>query len=294
MSSVDQFCKIPSGIQLCYRTYGDKENEAIVLIAGLGQQLIAWPLKFVEALVEKCFYVVCFDNRDVGRSQRINETPPNTLQKLLGKAPKHGYSLKDMASDVIGLMQHLSIQQAHIAGMSMGGMIAQTVAVNFPQHTLSLTSLFSTTGSKKVGQPTFGSLLRIVSPPAKTKKKSISDFVKLMKYFGPSSYKIDQFELENYASLAWDRNQGLNNESGFSRQIAAIYRSGDRSQELRQIKIPTLIIHGDDDVLVQPSGGIACAELIPNANLKIFSGMGHYLPQAILPEIVNLINELKC
>ena len=285
----DRFCKLPSGISLCYRTHGDSNGVPLLLVAGLGQQLISWPATLVDALTNNGFFVITFDNRDVGRSDRIHERPPGMLQQLL-RRPGEGYNLGDMAADTAGLLNGLGVDAAHLVGMSMGGMIAQTVAARYPQHTLSLTSIFSTTGAPKVGQPTMGSMLRLVKPPARNRRQSIARFTAMVRHIGPTAYDVTDAELRDYAGQAWDRGLGPRDASGVGRQIGAIMRSGDRTEEVRKIKAPTLVIHGHRDPLVHPSGGKATARAIRNAKLITLHGMGHYLPEGVLPELADLIS----
>lgn len=159
----DKFCDVSTGMRLCYRTYGPDDGEPLLLIVGLGLQLTAWPISLINNLIQCGYKVIIFDNRDVGRSSRVSQRPPNLLRQLIRRPESSAYDLQDMAQDVIGLLDHLCVTRAHVVGMSMGGMIAQVIAAQYPQRIKSLTSIFSTTGALNVGQPALSSLLMLVN-----------------------------------------------------------------------------------------------------------------------------------
>lgn len=285
----DLFCTSPAGLRICYRTYGESSGTPLMLIAGLGLQLIAWPARLIDQLVAQGYFVITLDNRDAGRSDRVDAPPPSVMQQLL-RRPGDGYELGDMALDAVAVLDVLDIERAHVVGMSMGGMIAQTVAARFSRRTQSLTSIFSTTGAPRVGQPTMPTLLKLVaSPAARTRDEAINRYVAITRHIGPTTYHVSHSELQDYAGQAWDRGLGTKDAEATARQIGAIMRSGDRTAELAKVKAPTLVIHGHRDPLVHHSGGVATARAIKGARLITMHGMGHYLPQGALPHLVDLI-----
>lgn len=286
----DQFCDLPTGVRLCFRTHGPADGVPLVLIAGLGLQLTYWSPLLIMGLVERGFRVAVLDNRDVGRSSRMQGRPPGLWRLFTRRADPSSYDIGDMADDVLGLMQHLGMPKAHVVGMSMGGMIAQTLAARQPARVLSLTSIFSTTGAGKVGQPAFSTMLRIAKAPPATRDEAIERYLSMMQHVGSTRYAMDEQALRAYAAQAWDRGDGKAGARGVGRQIGAIMKSGDRTAQLRAIKAPTLVLHGERDLLVAASGGQATADAIPGATLVTLPGMGHFIPAGIVPWLLDLIN----
>lgn len=280
------FCDLKNGQRLCYRTYGG--GTPILLIAGLGLHLTYWPDMFINGLVEQGFQVVTFDNRDVGKSGSALTPPPGRMNLLFQKIPDYNYDLSDMAEDAAGLMDHLEIPKAHTLGISMGGMIAQMLSAKYPDRILTMTSIFSTTGARDVGQPSFATKLRMMRGPAQSRAEFADRFVDAMEHVGGRVYKVDKQALHDYALSAWDRSDS-DFYHGRSRQIAAIMKSGDRTEELRKIKAPSLVIHGDRDPLVHPSGGEATAKAIPNARHITINGMGHDIAPCLVPKLLDII-----
>ncbi|WP_250149748.1 alpha/beta fold hydrolase [Mycolicibacter acidiphilus] len=250
----DNFCLLSNGNRVCYRTDGDPANVPLVLIAGLTLDLTSWPVALVDGLVESGFLVIRPDNRDVGRSTWATTKPPGTLRQLSRRPLRDGYDLGDMADDVVGLLDHLGIGRAHLVGMSMGGMIAQTVAARYPQRAWSLTSIFSTTGAVRVGQPAFSTLRLLAKPGPHTRERFVADHLELMRHIAGREMPLDETAAAAYALRAWDRGPGPIAKQGVARQVNAILKSGDRTAELRGITAPTLVIHGDRDRIVHPSG----------------------------------------
>jgi pimeloyl-ACP methyl ester carboxylesterase len=263
----------------------------MLLIAGLASDLTIWPRALVESLVKSGLFVIRFDNRDVGLSTRVATPPPSVLRLALNLPRRDGYDLGDMAADTVSLLDHLGIGRVHLVGMSMGGMIAQTVAARWAQRTATLTSIFSTTGARRVGQPAWPSRLRFMLPAATTREKAVSRQLALMRSLAGTTMETDEGGVAAYASAAWDRGGHMNNAEGRARQINAIFASGDRTGELRTITAPTLVIHGDTDHMVHPSGGAATAAAISGARLVTITGMGHDLAPAALSPIVRAITE---
>lgn len=279
---------IGAGMHLCVRDDGAPDLPAVLLIAGLGQQLIEWPPELVGGLLDAGHRIVRFDNRDVGLSSRAPTPAPSTLQMLTRRFDPRQYDLGEMELDVLGLLDSLEIEAAHVVGMSMGGMIAQTLAARHPSRVLSLTSIMSTTGARGVGRPTLGSYVRLFQPAAKEREAFAEQSVAMMRHIGSRGFPFDEERVRATALEGWERDGGPNPD-GPARQIAAIMKSGDRSAEVRRIMAPTLVIHGDPDPLVSPSGGWATARAIRGARLLTIGGMGHDLPADACPELVEAI-----
>jgi pimeloyl-ACP methyl ester carboxylesterase len=259
------------------------------MIMGLGAQMIFWPDEFCQALADAGFYVVRFDNRDVGRSTILRDHRPPSSMELLRRRPRApAYTLDDMADDAAGLLDHLGIPAAHVVGASMGGMIAQTLAANHPERVLTLTSIMSTTGARRVGQPSRRLYPLFLRDMPKEREPFVARMVKGAHQIGSKAFPPDVDRLTAMLGRAFDRGY---HPGGTLRQLAAIIASGDRTEALRSIKAPTLVIHGDADRLVRFSGGEATAAAIPGAKLVTIKGMGHDLPAKAWPEIIEAIVE---
>jgi pimeloyl-ACP methyl ester carboxylesterase len=281
----EQFVDV-GAVTLCYETFGDPADPAMLLIMGLGTQMVGWREDFCRQLVERGFFVIRYDNRDSGRSTSIKGRPV-TLRELVTRRVKDPpYTLAEMADDAIGLLDHLGIQQAHVVGASMGGMIAQHVAMRYPRRVLSLTSIMSTTGGRFVGQPRLAVMPLFLSRPS-GKEDYVERAVKLFHAVG-SKRLFDEDSVRESAALAWER--GIN-MAGSGRQLAAITADRSRKKRLARIAAPTLVIHGKDDKLVSPSGGKATAKAIRGARLLLLDDMGHDLPRPLWPTIVDAIVE---
>lgn len=287
MNAGDLFCNLADGRRICYRSHGPDDRETLILVVGLGLQLTYWPQPLIDGLVDSGLRVITFDNRDSGQSFFTDAEPPSTLQQLL-RRPTGGYDLGHMASDVIGLMDALSIASAHVMGMSMGGMIAQTLSARHAGRVKSLTSIFSTTGSLKVGQPAFKAIWQLIRRPPRSQQEAVRDYVDFLKVVG-SSLEWSEPRHRQYAERSWERGGGLRNNVGTGRQIGAIINSGDRTAELRCIQCPTLVIHGDRDLMVATSGGHATAAAIRGARLVLLPGMGHDIPPGLVDILIHLI-----
>jgi pimeloyl-ACP methyl ester carboxylesterase len=284
-SQLEQLVDVGGGMRLCFSAEGDRSDLALVLIAGLGQQLNVWPTELRQGLVERGFYVVRCDNRDVGRSGRAACSPPGARQFLTRRFSEAQYTLGAMSADTIGLLDALGVERAHLVGMSMGGMIAQSVAARAPERVLSVTSLMSTTGASRVGRPALSTWMRLALPPATSREAQAERVVSMMRHVGSRGYAFEEDAVRAVALEAWDRAGGSGAE-GVSRQLAAIMKSGDRSAEVARITAPTLVIHGDRDPMVNPSGGRATAAAVPGARLHVMPGMGHDLPRGAHAELV--------
>jgi pimeloyl-ACP methyl ester carboxylesterase len=277
---------VSTGITLEYEVHGD--GDPLLLVMGLGGQLVAWPATFISGLVDRGFQVITFDNRDIGLSTKIDAAPPTKTQSAMfsisRRFAKSAYLLSDMAKDAVGLLDALNIERAHVVGMSMGGMIAQTMAIEHPSRVRSLTSIMSTTGNPRVGRPKTSVLLRAGKLTRGSKETFPDRQAALFKLFSGSLY--DELEIREVAKLSVERNF---TPDGTARQMAAIMASPDRTPLLKKLNVPTLVVHGLEDGLVQPSGGYATTKAIPGARLLAFPDMGHNLPQARIPEILDEI-----
>jgi pimeloyl-ACP methyl ester carboxylesterase len=279
-----EFAVAPNGIGITYQRLGNPKAPAVLLIMGGAAQLIHWPDAFCHALVERGLQVIRFDNRDAGRSTHITNAPaPDLPAVLAGDFKSVSYTLSDMAADTVGLLDALGIERAHVVGASMGGQIAQTMAIEHPERVHSLTSMMSTTGNSAVGQ-TSPELMRQVfgGPPAVTRDEVIQHRLMAMRLMGSPGYPSDEMELAARIGLAYDRS---NDPVGIARQAIATVASGDRTERLRLVGVPTLVIHGLADRMVDVSGGRATAEAIPGAELVLIEGMGHNLPPGLRSQL---------
>ena len=276
-------------VELAYETFGDPADPALLLVMGLGMQLIHWDNELCDMFVERGFHVIRFDNRDVGRSTKIRGgPPPNLLAAFLGRTENAPYTLADMAGDAVGLLDHLGIDGAHVVGASMGGMIAQTMAIRHPERVLSLASIMSTTGSRRVGQPRLKTLGLLFRRAPAQRDAYIEHFVRVFRVIGSPGYPSDEDRLRQRAGRAFDR---CYYPVGTGRQLMAISASGDRTAALRRVSAPTVVIHGRDDPLVPFSGGRATARAIPGARLVAIPGMGHDMPPPLWPRIIDAVAE---
>jgi len=280
-----------NGIQLCYDTFGSKSDTPLLLIMGLGGQMIGWPDEFCAQLAEKGFWVIRFDNRDVGRSTRFDEAGvPNVLEIMMalgvGKTPSAPYLLKDMAADAVGLLDALDIEKAHIVGASMGGMIVQELLIHYPERILTATSIMSTTGDPSLPQAKPEAMAILTTPAPLERDKYMDHSVKTWRVLSGNVFPFHEAEVRTSAARAYER--GLSPD-GTARQLAAIFASGSRRAGLKQVKVPTLVIHGDIDPLVPVAGGKDTAAHIPNAKLMIIEGMGHSLPLEAWPQMIEAI-----
>ncbi len=282
----EQFCDVGRGITLCYETFGDPADPTALLIMGLGTQMIAWNTEFCRKLAERGFYVVRFDNRDVGRSTHLAGAPPTVRQLLLRSKRAAHYELADMAEDAANLLSELALAPAHVIGASMGGMIAQTLAARHPGSVRSLVSIMSNTGRLWTGQPALRVYPFFLRRAATSRAEFVEHLARLFAVIGSPGLPRDEQELRVLAGESWDRDP---DPSGPGRQLAAIIASGDRTAELRSIVAPTLVVHGTADRLVGPSGGRATARAIRGARLMNIAGMGHDLPPAIWPRLIDAI-----
>ncbi|MFX1449028.1 MAG: alpha/beta fold hydrolase [Promethearchaeota archaeon] len=278
-------------IEIEYDTFGDPSSKPLLLVVGLGMQMIVWFKEFCMMLVKRGFYVIRFDNRDVGLSTKFDEAGvPNFTEEVMklqrGEKISRPYTLEDMADDAVGLLDALKIEKAHICGASMGGSIAQIIAFRHPTRVLSLTSMMSSTGNPNLPQPK-AKYLRFQLTPRPTEHEAyIEDFVKRWHIFYGSGFPYPEDEYRELARVLYNRSFY---PQGTTRQMIASFAPGNRVPKLGSIKVPTLVIHGSDDHSAPIEGGKETAEVIPGAELLIIEGMGHSLPVETWPQIVDAI-----
>ena len=291
MSNLDKFADV-NGVRICYRTLGSPDDPPLLLVMGLGAQLIGWPEGLVEKIVDQGFFVISFDNRDCGLSGKTVGDPQDSGELLLkaasGEKVVQQYSLSDMAEDAVSLLNFLGFNSAHIVGASMGGMIAQTIAIEQADSVLSLTSIMSATGNPQEFTPTEEALDALLASPESNRTKIIeANIVASEALAGP--HWNETFAREQ-AEKNYDRSF---HPKGIGFQIGAIAMSGDRTEKLRKLDVPSLVIHGSVDPLLPLHCGISTAKAIPDAELLTFEDMGHDLPEIHWDQIVKAIKSLS-
>jgi pimeloyl-ACP methyl ester carboxylesterase len=270
-----------NGIEIAYQEVGDPDGEPLVLVMGLATQMIAWDDDLCSMLAERGFRVIRFDNRDIGHSTKLDGAyVPGRADLLLRRRETAAYRLSDMAADTVGLMDYLGIDSAHVTGISMGGMIGQTIAIEHPDRIRSLVSMCSTTGNRWVGQPTFKVFAHMLADAPRDRDAFIKRIQRTYALIGSPAYPTDQERLRRVAEGSWDRGH---NPRGVLRQLHAIIASGDRTAALHKLNLPVTAIHGTRDTLIRQSGGRATARAIPGARLHLVEGMGHDLPRELWP-----------
>jgi len=278
-----------NGVEIAYETFGDPADETMLLIMGLGVQMLGWDVQLCRTLAGRGYHVVRFDNRDVGHSTKVEGgTRPNVMAALAGDLSSATYTLDDMADDTAGLLDERGVDAAHVFGASQGGMIAQTVAIRHPERVRSLVSIMSTTGDPMVGQPHPEAIPALLTRPPEGREGFIDFVVAAWNVIGSPGFEADEDALRARAGASYDR--GIYPD-GTGRQLLAILVSGDRTEALRRLDVPTTVIHGTKDILVDVSGGKATAAAIPGARLELIEGMGHDLPAQLWPRFVELITE---
>ena len=284
----EQLGDIGGGITLCYETFGDPSDPPVLLVMGLGMQMIGWHEDFCAQLAERGLYVVRFDNRDAGHSTHFRARPPTPRQLLTRRVEPVAYRLSDMADDAAALLRALDLAPAHAVGASMGGMIAQILAARHPEAVRSLTSIMSTTGNRWKGQPALVTYRWFLRQAPTEREAFVEHIARLFTVIGSPGFERDVDYIRERAARSFDRDR---DPGATGRQLAAIIASGDRTPELQRIRAPTLVIHGSADRLVSPSGGRATAHAIPGARLMVVDGMGHDLPRGAWPRITGAIAE---
>lgn len=285
----EQIIDVGHGVHICAERIGRPQDPPLLLIAGLGQQLLSWPEDFCSALVARGYQVIRFDNRDTGRSWHAPVRPPKLSELVTRRFDAEQYDLGDMTRDTASLIEALALGPVHVVGISMGGMIAQTLAARHPEHVRSLVSIISTTGARRAGWVAPSTLRLLLGKPARTREAAADHAAAMFRHIGSRGFPYDEAEVRDRAMASFDRDPGA--AAGTGRQMAAILKSGDRTRELAAITAPTLVIHGDHDRMVHPSGGRATAAAIPNARSETIVGMGHDLPSGAWERVIDLIAE---
>jgi pimeloyl-ACP methyl ester carboxylesterase len=278
---------LSNGMELEYDTFGAPDRPALLLIMGLGTQMTAWHPRFCQALADRGFHVVRYDNRDCGLSTFLDGCPPPDIRAVLaGDTSTVPYGIADMARDAAGLLDALDIDAAHVVGASMGGMIAQQFAIDHPSRVRSLCSIMSTTGNRSVGRATPEAMAALAAPPPRDRREAGERGVRSFSVIGSPGHPVPPEELRERAEAAYDRSPRTD---GFARQYAAILASPDRTPHLRAVTAPALVVHGADDPLIDRSGGEATAAAIPGAELLVIPGMGHDLPEPLWPLLADAV-----
>ena len=288
--SEERTATLPGGIELCYQTFGDPSGRPLLLVMGLGGPMTWWPVDLCRQLVGRGFFVIRYDNRDTGHSTRLRQHrvgQRELVRAFLGRRVDVAYSLRDMAQDGIALLDHLDIDKAHVAGVSMGGMIAQTMAIEHPDRVLSLTSIMSTTGRRTQGFQHPMLLPAMLRRTVRTKEEYVEGTLKFSKFIGSPGYPEDAEVIRARAEETWER--GVNFKDTMRHMIAVVTQR-DRTEGLRRLTVPATVVHGLKDKMVHVSGGKATAKAIPGARLVLVPGMGHNLPRGLFDTFVDAIS----
>jgi pimeloyl-ACP methyl ester carboxylesterase len=280
----EQLTQVSDEITLCHDEFGDRSDPPVLLVMGLGTQMIAWHDEFCEQLAGRGFRVVRFDNRDIGRSTHLSFPPPKVTKVISRRLPAEQYTLEQMADETVVLTEKLELGPVHVVGASMGGMIAQLIAARHPEATSSLVSIMSNTGSRVTGQPAFSIYRHFLTTPPNDREAFIERTVELFKIIGSTELGFDEEQMRDVITRSYDRDH---DPRGTGRQLGAIAKSGNRTPALKKIRVPTLVVHGTADRLVRPSGGKATAKAIIGAELMMIEGMGHDLPRPAWDQIID-------
>jgi pimeloyl-ACP methyl ester carboxylesterase len=280
-----------NGLEFEVEVHAADNAPTVLLIMGLGMQLTAWPPGFVRALLNAGYRVIRFDNRDIGLSSKTTERVPNliwqALRYRLGLAVKSSYTLRDMVEDTYGILDALNVERCHVVGVSMGGMIAQGLASRYPARVLSLASIMSTTGARGLPQATRNATMAILSrPKSKARDDVVAHLTKTFRIIGSPGFPVDESELKAGIAASLDRSYY---PAGTIKQLAAVMASGDRSDEVRAIAVPTLVLHGRDDPLVPLKNGEDTAAKVRGAQLQVIDGMGHDLAPGVVAELLKYL-----
>ena len=275
-----------NGIEIAYQTFGDPTATPMLLVMGLGTQMLGWPEDLCEDLASQGHYVIRYDNRDIGCSTHLNHLPAPTMADMRGYATRRKappYAIADMADDALALIDALGLGTVHLVGVSMGGFISQTVAIKQPDRLRSLTLMLTSTGSRRVGQPRPGVLWNMSrQKEPSTREAAVAATVVTYRAIGSKGYPFDEAYLRSKAEASFDRDH---DDDGYTRQLAAVIAQPNRTAALAQLRLPTLVIHGLADPLVRPSGGLSLAKTIPGTKFVGYEGMGHDLPRPLWPDM---------
>jgi len=291
LASPEQVASLPTGVDLCYQTFGEPTPAPLLLIMGLGGPMTWWDPRLCARLAERGFFVIRYDNRDSGRSSRVRHRVSRRLiaRSFLGVRVPAPYSLDDLAADGFALLDHLGIEAAHVVGVSMGGMIAQTMAISRPDRVCSLTSIMSTTGNRWVGWQDPRLLPLLLTRRASSREAYVESSARLWKLIGSPLYPDTPESIRERAGETWDRGVSA---AGVARQMLAILTQPDRSRDLAKVRVPTLVVHGTSDKLVHVSGGRATSRAVPGSELLLVPGMGHDIPVALHDTLAEAIERV--
>lgn len=289
MRSGEQVAPLPSGIELCYETFGSPSDPAVLLIMGLGGPMGWWDHELCMGLAERGYFVIRYDNRDTGRSTKLRESRvrKGDVVRAMAGLTRAPYSISDLADDAIGLLDHLGIDAAHVAGVSMGGMIAQTIAIKHPDRIRSLTSIMSSTGRRTVGWQHPKLIPGLMGSNGSGREGYLQNSQRGWERISSPAYPTDETRRLNRAIETYDRGWS---GSGVLRHMLAVLTQPDRTSDLAKVSIPTTVIHGLADPLVHRSGGRATAKAIPGAELIEIGGMGHDIPVQLWPTFIDAID----
>jgi pimeloyl-ACP methyl ester carboxylesterase len=287
-ASEEQVARLSTGVDICFQTFGDPGGDPLLLVMGLGGPMTWWSPEFCGLLAEHGFFVIRYDNRDTGRSTRVRGRINRRMvvQSFLGFKVRTPYTMQDLADDGFALLDHLGIGPAHVTGISMGGMIAQTMALSRPDRVLSLTSIMSTTGRRTVGWQDPRLLPLLLARRSQSREHYIAASARLWKIIGSPLYPDTTESVRERAAETWDRGVSA---AGVARQMGAVLTQPDRSRALRNLRVPTLVIHGTADKMVHVSGGRATSQAVPGSELLLVPGMGHDVPPALHQTFVDAI-----
>ncbi|MBZ5736188.1 alpha/beta fold hydrolase [Nocardioides sp. TRM66260-LWL] len=287
-ASDELLAPLGSSLELCYQTFGDASDEPLLLVMGLGGPMTWWPTAFCEQLAERGFYVVRYDNRDTGRSTRIRQRVGRSaiVRAFLGLPVAAPYGMGDLADDAFGLLDHLGLASAHVAGISMGGMIVQTMALAHPERVRSMTSIMSTTGRRTVGWQHPSLIPVLLGSAGPDEDGYVANSLKVWRLIGSPGYPSPEEMLRARASETYRRGVSA---SGVLRQMLAVLTQPDRTEALRSLRVPTTVVHGMADKMVHVSGGRATAAAVPGSELVLIGGMGHDTPEELWPRLIDAI-----
>lgn len=279
--------KVSTGIELEYDVIGPAEAPTLVLVMGFSLQMTAWDPRFCESLAARGFRVVVFDNRDVGKSTKLAHAGfPDFARAMGGDRSVAPYGIEEMADDLGAFVVALGVPAAHVVGLSMGGFIGQEAAIRHPGRVLSLASIMSSTGDGRVGQSSPEAMAVLLAPPPPDRDGAVDHAVTTWRVIGSPGFPVDEARIRQRTGEAWDRDH---DPAGVARQAVAIMTQRDRTEDLGRLRVPTVVLHGASDPLIHVSGGEATARAIPGARLVVVPGMGHDLPQAVWPTVIDAI-----
>ncbi|MCU1673898.1 MAG: alpha/beta hydrolase fold protein [Frankiales bacterium] len=279
-----------NGIEIAYETFGNPTDPPVVLVMGLGTQMIAWPDRFCEDLAAGGRYMVRYDNRDVGLSTHLDHLEVPDIKAVALRRKRPAYFVSDMADDLVALLDALGLDRVHLVGASMGGFIVQTAALEHPDRFLSLTLMMTSTGSRRVGQAKPALITRLArGRRAMSREEAVEAAVETFRLIGSRKALLDENHLRELAGRSYDRST---DPKGYLRQLGAVIAQPNRTKALTGLRVPTLVLHGLHDPLVAPSGGLALARLIRGARFVGFSGMGHDLPPSLVPDFTREVLQI--